>query len=445
MSAIASPTVDEGRTRPDRGRPALTGVQRRAVAANAGIILLSSATGGMSADLLQLFALQVLCLSPGQIGLALGLLVLSNPVQLWATRLAERIGKRRTMQAGALGMVAVLALFAALAPLTRASPAWGYAAFALAVLGAEICIASSWGVAWNPWVRDFTTSADRAFFVSRMKLGSQLVSASGVVAVTLLLGGRLTETEFDVLLAGLAGYLVFAARQFQHLPERRSPVPRGSAPKGGGVWATLRVPGLRKVYLVGTCQMLIGLPLLTVYAVDVLHYPAAVLTTAVGVRTLANLWCLGRWGRLVDRLGPRTVMRRAGLALAVLLCGWVLVPSYNGLATSVLLVVFSSLVQVAKSGFSIAFNSHLYTQIPEEQSVPAFTLLDVLSSSTLQLYGALAGCLMPLAWSGGPLPGWLPLDGYKAAVAAGGIVALCLVAPLFRAARRAPSSEATPR
>jgi MFS family permease len=415
-------------TTPQRAdAPKLDQVQRRAVLANSGLIFLSITTGGMSADILQIYAVGTLHFTPEQIGLAFGLMFLSNPVQIWAARLPERIGKRRLMQAGYLGLLLVLVGFFFLSTVTSLDRTSGFWLMTGCIVAAEICIASSWGVAWGAWTREFA-GANRAYFLSRMRLATQLVSTVAMLLVSVLLGGRISVLGYRVILAVLACYLLFAVSQFGKLPEAERTSAKAVAPgavtePGPSIKTALRDRRLWPVFAVSTLQMTIGFPLLASYVLVALHYPAFAITAAIGTRTMANLWWMGAWGRLSDRRGPTTVLVVTGSLLSLTLFTWVAMPAYAGPWTVGLLLLFIVAVQVLKSGFNIAFMSLSYDLIPEELSVPAFTVTDVLSSTTSQFYGLLAGVLITLsAGHSFPVLGLFRLDAYKLSVATGALI-----------------------
>ena len=74
-------------------------IQKRAIRANCGIVLLGVATGGLSADLFQLWASDVLHFSPAQVGIVLGFLVLSILPQPRAVRWVNEHGRLRDLRA----------------------------------------------------------------------------------------------------------------------------------------------------------------------------------------------------------------------------------------------------------------------------------------------------------------------------------------------------------
>jgi hypothetical protein len=331
------------------------------------------------------------------------------------------------MQAGYLLLAVNLIGFFVLDWVFGLSRTAGYVLFVVLVLNAEICIASCWGP-WSAWARAFATKEDRGLFLARMQRASQLVTTAALTAIAL--SGRLTAAGYRLLVAILFCYLIFAIRQFSFLPEPAASV--AARPSAATLLGALRERRLWGLYGVACVQMVIGFPLLAVYTLEVLHYPATAITLAFGCRTVANFWCIGAWGRLADRIGYRRAMGITGTALGCGLLSWMLMPTHSGALSVAVLVSVVCVVGVLKSGFAIAFNVSLYEQIPESLSVPAFTILDVISSTTGQVYAAVSGIVMAHAATGiSPVGGGIVIDSYKVAVAAAGIAAL-LLARVYR-------------
>jgi hypothetical protein len=195
MADAKVPTVDAGPELSDTvlaqagrvPRPA-PGVERLAIVANMIIVPLCFATGRLSADLVQLYGVQTLDLTPAQVGAALGLLVLSVPVQLLAVRLPRRLGFRRTMRSGYAGVLVLLVLLAALPELSRGGQPVVFAAFVTVLLCIEVAISVSWGVAWHPWMRTIVAADRRPRFVTRMQFATQFLNVALMMGFGLIAG-----------------------------------------------------------------------------------------------------------------------------------------------------------------------------------------------------------------------------------------------------------------
>ncbi len=468
MSGPALVAAPAGRTDPGALQP----VHAYAMVANMSIVALSYATGGLSADLVQIFAVQVLLLSPRSVGLALGALILSLPFQLLAPNLARRFGHRTLMRAG-YGTVLVLLVALGLLPALKPhGTAVVLIAFTLVIVLIEIAISASWGVAWHPWMRTITTAAQRPRFIARMQLTAQLLNLIMLTGFGLLAGAVVSAGDYRVLLAALGGCLVISIVLMGRIPDvagPRSPSSPPSSPDPANpsgpdsadrgrlsALAPLRAAfteirgdrRLRALHLMALLDTLVMIPLLPAYAILYLGIPAGFVAVVVAVRSLAGALSGILWARVVRRYGQPAVIAAAMAAAAVLRLGWLAIPQAPigraGLSAQAVLLTLVVAGGVIGTGYGNATLSSWYDAASDDRSTGIFTIRDILLSTKGQL--AMAGCGLLLAGLAGsrPIAGTGSYaDGFKLLILLGGVAALAIVGLARRLERREASDASS--
>jgi Sugar (and other) transporter len=398
--------------------------QRRALLVNSGMVTLSIATGGLTADLLQIYAYQVLRLHADEIGIALGLLVLSNPVELASIRLVRAIGKRRLMQLGYAVAGIGLIPFALLPEIPTAHQRLVYPLFIVTLLVMETAIASSWGVAWHPWMQELTRPEERGRFLGRMRFTTQAFNIVVTLLFGLFVGATVTAHDYDVLLSGLAVYLGVALWQVSLIPEAPLQTSMGRVEDSRlrdiirETRSLLSSRPLRPLLVIFTLDVLALTPLTATYAVADLKYPAGSLALIIATRSAVVTLSMLFWGRTIDRIGSLRVMQWTMASLGGLNLLWLFVtpvvaasPNVRQITTLSVLMIGSGLLS---SGFAIASLATWYGATKGRSAVTVFTVRDVVGSTKLQLFFLVSGlALSSLA----PLVIWrsqlVYLDGYK--------------------------------
>lgn len=406
---------------------------RSAIAANAVIIPLCFATGRLSADLIQLYAVQVLELTPGQVGLALGLLVLSVPFQLAAVTLPVRLGYRLNMQGGYLVILLLLGLLAILPLLLRYGPLVTFVGFVTVLLAIEIAISVSWGVAWHPWMRRLVPPHERPHFVARMQMATQLTAAALVLGFGILSGAVVSAAEYQALLAAIGILLVISiflmgrVPDFQSLPEDRI---RPMMAIKQALRTSVRILALRRLSIIFILDSLLMVPLIVVYAVVFLEVGAGTIAVIIAIRVVAAPLSLMWWRRVHARIGVLRTIRWTLGGVAITRIGWLfLVPGDGSGApmTPVLLGVLLVATAVFMAGFGNANLTAWYGAVPDRGAAGVFALRDIVASSKIQLTAAISGVVLSLtAVLGSVTVGPMHVDAYKVYLLMGMLVALLI-------------------
>lgn len=402
-------------------------VQNRAILANAGIVLLSVATGGLGADLLQLYAAQVLSLSPRQVGLTLGLLVLSVPAQLLAASQARRCTPRQMMRWGYAAILGCLAVFPLVRPLLGVSRTAGFALFIAVVLAVEVAISCSWAIVWWAWMQDLVRPPERGRFLGRMRTITQAVSAAALLSVSLLFHSRVSYAGYNLLLGALAAWVLLALWQFGRIPDRPQPLPdqAGDVPDGrrrrftADLAALFRHRGVRTLIVVLLALQLLTAPLLSTYLLDVIGLSPGMISRLIAIRTIVAVLALRQWGKFIDRYGAKKVQVGTALAIGCTSPLWLAVrsPSPGHLLSTLeswpLVLLIGVLTAVALSGLNLAFLVDMQDVVPVEHAPAAFAVQDVITSSLAQLAFALAGVLIAAGRCGQTACGPAAVDPYR--------------------------------
>lgn len=363
---------------------------RRALAANSGFVLLCVAVGGLSAELLQIWALEVLGYSPTQLGLTFGLMVVSIPVQLRAIGWVNRVGQQRAMRWGYLGIGAGLVAFQVVALLDIAGrDDLSFVVFLVSVVFIEVCVSCSWGTAWFSWVGELTTREDRPDFLRRMRLSTQVVYAVGVLSFTAVLGDDPRPVHFQALYLLLLAYVVAAYILY------------GSLPRGGG--SDEEVPqGLRQAVgnrrlrftlSVVLVQAFVSVPLVVSWLL-IRGYPPFVVGLGSAVQSAVTIMSLLALRPALARWEPMRTLRVFGVASSISSILWLSLGTYEGSWSIVHYLVLLASTSTAASGLGVGWQAVLFDLMPEGASTAGFALSDLISSSAAQLYALGVGVVL---------------------------------------------------
>jgi hypothetical protein len=405
-----------------------------------GLVLLGSATGGMTGDIFQLYVVGTLGYSSSWISVVALSMAVTVPVQLLAPRLVDGIGHRRVMTLGSVMVItALLIIFAAsvfVAHSRLAAAVCLVAGSTLAGIGISISFGSaSSGAAWSSWYAEFTDSSQRPLFLSMLSFTSQSTMIAAFVIQTFVFGGQVTEVFYRGVLLYCVIYMLGAIIIYRQFPDPRE-VRHETASRI--CWRELmRNPDYRLILFASAALFLIGVPLVAVYALTVLKIPSAAVGFTLIVRSTASLVCAPIGGWLIARVGTLTSIRMLGIALFVQTLLWTVLPTIGdallGIAAFVVLV---AAVQVTKSAFALALVAVEFEVVRPEHRVRTFTLIDVVTSTATQVK-LIVGALLISASTTGALveTSFVRLDVVKVFTAVGTVIVVYLMVQYRRMAR----------
>lgn len=407
-----------------------------------GLVLLSSASGGMSADIFQLYVVQTLGYQPSLVGVIAAAGMVSIPLQLFAPRMVHRYSHRRVMLGGAALLLPALVVLLVSGAVTDQSRGVGAICLLAAAVAIEIAISMSFGAAWNAWVAEFTDSENRAVYISLSSTVSQLTIIAAFSIQTLCFQGLVPTVFYQLVIAYCIVYVMASLMVFRTLPQ-----PNADVQAGGriGLSDLLRLAcddRYRLMLGAAAGNFLIGVPLLAVYAITVLRVPSEFLGFILVLRTVTSFVATPLLGWLITRNSAQSIVRLAGFALTGQMIIWTALPVVRdgahimaGLA--VLVVVF----QVSKAAFAMALTTIEFETIDRDDRVGVFTLIDLTSSTALQLNMLVGAILVDLSARMTFVDtNAVHLDPVKLSCAVGAVVAAIITAGYLRLARIATTA-----
>jgi hypothetical protein len=382
--------------RPSVRRFALVGLLLPSVSSTLGI------DGG---QIFQILAIQTLGLSPGVIGFAFGLGVVSIPVQIASTRFGlHRAGRNlRLFVSLAAVQVAVLAVLT-----FRGRSDAAAAALGVTVL-AEITLSVLFATSWQPLLAVSLSSRDRQFMNSKVSAAATIVLAGAVLAFD-----SLNKTGRGIFLVGVT---VMTAALAASLCGVQSPVAappaalRNSAPLP-------RLSGeLRWLFGAIACVNVGAMPLFLIYVRKVL-WPTANLGIVGAVQLTGSLLASFLW-----RSSGRPPTRRARISVTVLAASALALAAIrapvSGSASEAGVLALTAVTGAALTTTRLSIIELVHRAVVETIAVRSFTLLDVIASSSLQAGLAIAGLAVSASAS---RANW-PVDPYRIALIATTVLA----------------------
>jgi hypothetical protein len=348
--------------------------------------LVGASLGIDGGPIFQILAVENLGLSAAAIGLAFGLGVVSLPIQLYASRFPiERA--RRNFQ-----IFLVLAALQAwvLAVLVGIGATGGLATVALGVtVTAEISLSVFYATAWQPLL------ASGLDTYGRQRLNSTWPAvARGVLAGAVVLFAALGTTGRSVFLAVIGAMSIATAIGLNAIAAPR-PAPPAAATTTSRKSATALAPATRIALVVFAAVNIGAVPLWLVYLDEVL-WPTANLGAIAAVQTVASMAALLAWrstdGDVTRRALVASIATLAAAAGIALLDG----PIESG-AQQAAVVVATALVAGGTTTVRIAMLEAAHRVVRPANTVRAFTLIDVVASTSLQAGLLLGGLLITVS------------------------------------------------
>jgi len=396
---------------------------RKLIPVTLSLPLIGATLGIDGGPIFQILAIENLELSPTAIGIAFGFGVVSLPVQLYAARVPLHRARRNAQ------LYLIIAALQAwiLAALVAAGVTGPLASTALVVtVTAEVALSVLFATAWQPllsWAVDTT---------QRQRLNATWPAAArGMLAGLVILFASLDGPGRGWFLAGVGMVALWCASGLRHVPD---PPKLEEALVQDAEAKPDRVPLVRetRIILVVFGAVNIGLlPLWLVY-LDTVLWPTANLGIVAGVQTAASMLALLAWRPTDGQVTPRAVIASLAVLVAVLLIPAVPAPITTAPAEVAILLI-TAVVGASATIVRVAMLEAAHRTITVANSVRAFTILDVVASTSLQA-GLLVGGFLITASATST---W-PIDPYLGFVILGSLAATTAV---VLANRSQPSPE----
>ncbi len=359
---------------------------RRFVTVTLFLPLFSSVLGIDGGAIFQILAIEDLGLSPTAIGIAFGFGMLSVPVQIYAARIPLHRARRNAQL-----FLVVAAIQAWILALLIAFDVTGPAASTALVVTvtAEIALSVLFATAWQPllsWSFDTT---------QRQRLNATWPAAArGLLAGLVVLFAALDGPgrALFITVAGLLAAGCALALQRVSDPPRQLDASPETAHDPKRVPRTPLARETRAILVVLGAVNIGAIPLWLVY-LDTVLWPSANLGIVAGIQTASAMVALLAW-----RPTAGDVTRRALVASVVLLAAVGTIPfvgeTVDTSAAQAVVLTVTAVIGAAGTTIRIALLETAHRTVRPENSVRAFTLLDVVASTSLQAGLLLGGFLI---------------------------------------------------
>ena len=351
----------------------------------------------MSGDVFNLLVTQNLNYSASVLTfIYLGMLA-SLPIQLFGPAIAKRTTFRTLMIGGSVvNLVSLLAIVLAIQ--SDITTTVRLVVLVIAAVAVEIAYSLSYGTVWGAWLGELVTSRDRPRIMATGKILTQGLMALCFLVQTIVFDGEVTSTFYMVVASALITFMIASITVFTTLPDVKqdtstaSPGPNNLSDFVSDTWQSIVLVSKRKKYrlvlLSSAGQLLIGVPLLSVYLSDVAGAPAQAVSISLVLRTVASIAVMFVLPHLIGRLGSSKVILYSGTFATIVMMSFVLSPTESVSPDSVWRwapVLFVPMLFGAKSIFATTTSNAYYDIVEPKDRVTVFTFSDICSSSFLQL------------------------------------------------------------
>ncbi len=300
-------------------------LRRRIVLSQAGFVAFASAIGAQGDELLQLYSLQALRLSPQEIGVALGLLLLAVPMELLGAYYARAKGKIVVLRVGFGARLIFVSLLLLVPTALGLHREFGYAVFVVILLAANIAHVASFNVAWPMLMKEVAPPEARGRFISKVRMINQLTSVIFLASIGALAAGGFNKWIYYLIVMSMCLYCANASWQVSFFVENgKQPARHGSAIQDVIHDLHDLLSARFFAFLLAVILMRLSFfPLATAYGKRVVELSDALASVAIAGSTAAAIVALLAWGRLVDQIGPARAAQWSTAAIALCLATWI--------------------------------------------------------------------------------------------------------------------------
>lgn len=360
--------------------------RRRTLAFIPGTVLvptLAAAVGLDGGPIFQIFAIENLELTPQQLGIAFGVGIVSLPIQIAAARIPLRWARRNAQ----LFFITLAIQCGILAALVGAGATGTMALIALGVtVIAEIGVSVLYAPAWQPLMSMSLTGLQRQRLNSRWP-----ALARGLLAGALILFEAFDNSEraWFLLACGVLAALSAASLYAIPKPEQPDQEPQEDEPPPP---AQAEKSSYRKILVTVAAVNLGALPLWLVY-LETSLWPQANLGLVGAVQTVSSLVALLTWRATEGELAQRGRLAAIALTIAGIAAASLAGPVDDNIEIAMVYGVTVA-ITVSVTVIRLVMLEELHRKASSTTSVRAFTMLDVVASTSLQIGLVAAGFLI---------------------------------------------------
>jgi len=356
--------------------------QKLLIASNIAIIPLLTSFGGADASILQLYATNILSLKENEIGIVIGLPSLFIPLQLLGIYLVKRWGSKQTLRVGFALLFCLLPLMLIIPTVHKQNATLGFTLLCSTIISLHIVFNATYGVAFQPMLRESTLPNERGWFLAKMRLVVNGFNLTFFATLSMTLGAQIEIQDYAWIILVLMIYCAFGGSIIYLF---KSPVDEHfSALSEHHFWHEIHESFANNQYRLLMTILILGslssLPLFVTYLSFGLQLDVSQISQLITLNIGGTLIGLFVWGRLIDRLGFMRVLYDILLLLVVISPLWLFVqpmalPSWSQLSLIVLglIAVFTGFLQ---SGFKMALLVGVHNTVTKQTAVVALTFFN---------------------------------------------------------------------
>jgi len=318
-----------------------------------------------------------------QIGILAAIPFITQPMQIPAVLLLERLKQRKVITVAAWSLAQGLWIPMALIPIFIGVPSGGAISLLLVLIGVRGILAAVTSCGWNSWLRDLVPQRILGrVFSRRLALATMVAVAFSLAAAFFVDYWRSHVPSEDAVLgytiAFLFGalFLGLASPVFMSLtPEPQvRPVVEPPPP----LWKTIASPlqdknfkQLMKFLLFWGFASNLAIPFFAVYMLQRLGMPLSAVIALAVLSQLFNVLFLRVWGPLADRFGSKVILSLCASLYLVVILGWTFstMPERYFL-TVPLLVILHIFAGAATAGVTLTVGTIGLKLAPQGQATP---------------------------------------------------------------------------
>lgn len=326
--------------------------------------------------LMIIYAGDVLSLSSSKISSILALIPLVSILRFFLLNQLTKFGKVKLMQ-----VTSFLQLLLIILMILIPEQIISYKIYLSILITYSLLTQLGGGTAWQPLLRDITTTEDRGRFFSGMRLVFTLVSLLVTGITPLIIGESISAIEYKMFLFLPLISKIIMIFMVQKVPELQ---PIINKKRKFSIKETFReIRSLKDPLIMIILVQCTFFPLFILYLKQVLNLPSNIVTTSVFIGTLGNAVSLLLWGQISDIVGFRNTLSGVHI-LGLLQLPFLLfiqpiigLDSATMLITALLIYSFIDGMVLAGSGIAMTSIQHFYTT--KERSIFIFSVYSAIT------------------------------------------------------------------
>ncbi|MBI4202431.1 MAG: MFS transporter [Chloroflexi bacterium] len=316
-----------------------------------------------------------------EIGILASLPFVTQPLQLAAIPLVDRIRLRKAISVTTWWTAQALWLPVAMLPFIYDAPNTVAVSMLLAIVAVRGVISAVTNCAWNGWVRDLVPQQILGrFYARRLALSNVMAAAFGLAAALFVdywkasITGSPEAIGYAIpLMVGFATLGLASPFFMALMPE---PLMAPPSPNRSSIATSLAVPLrdpnfkhlLRFAFMWGLALNL-AVPFFAVYMLVRLQLPLSSVIALTVLSQLSNVLFLRLWGPLADKFGQKIILSLCASLYLLVVLGWTFTTMPERYFLTVpLLVVLHILAGAAASGVNLTIGTLGMKLAPQQQA-----------------------------------------------------------------------------